>query len=137
MCPSTDRVVAPMISLIDNLPFRDTIQGHDSGTRHNRVVSPNFLKFAQIFGHYFVLLRDTIRYTKIRVVSLIMSLKSRDTFVFENVSLNFVQGHNSGTPHDSVPNKSIPVNTPRISDVTLQTWYIKSSKILEHCQKFI
>ena len=52
--------------------------------------------------------RDTIRDTKIRVVSLNRVQKSRDTIFLKFVSLSFAQGHDSGTRHDRVPDKSMP-----------------------------
>ena len=64
------------------MSLRDTIKGHD---------------------------RDTIRDTKIVSCPLIVSLKSRDTNFLKFVSLSLAQGHDPGTRHDRVPDKSMPV----------------------------
>ena len=52
--------------------------------------------------------RDTMRDTKINVVSLNCVQKSRDMHFLKFVSLNLAQGHNPGTRHDCVPDKSMP-----------------------------
>ena len=63
-------------------------------------------------------LRDTIhvpgisgtrlRDTKIVPCPLTVSLKSRDTHFLKFVSLNLAQGHDPGTRHDRVTDKSMP-----------------------------
>ena len=73
-------------------------------------------KLDQIFGHGRVPprdtiwghVRDTIRDTIFRVVSLIVSLRTGDTIFLKIVSLSFLQGHDWGTRHDRVPDKSTP-----------------------------
>ena len=96
---------------------RDTIQGHDTIVSLNKSCRvPKWSKIGPNIWTRFVSLRDTIkghdrdtiRDTKIVSCPLIVSLKSRDTIFLEFVSLRLSQGHDSGTRHDRVPDKSMP-----------------------------
>ena len=84
--------------------LRDTIKGHD---------------------------RDTIRDTKIVSCSLlIVSLKSRDTNFLKFVSsLSLAQGHDPGTRHDRVPDKSMPVSLIPVPSLILLSIAIPSNII--------
>ena len=119
-------IVSPIVSLGGTRPCpstgtrssRERFGGDDWGTRsRDTVVSPIVsLKCPQnvsLGGHdrvqnWGTRLGDTIRDTIFRVVSLIVSLRTGDTIFLKIVSLSFLQGHDWGTRHDRVPDKSTP-----------------------------
>ena len=129
---------------------RDTIQGHDTIVSLNKSCRvPKWSKIGPNIWTRFVSLRDTIkghdrdtiRDTKIVSCPLIVSLKSRDTIFLEFVSLRLSQGHDSGTRHDRVPDKSRPANLHNSIKLSLfqatiekiimygsETWTLKSKQ---------